>query len=818
MADETGVPIGLLPPFRHKGKMLEDDEELHQYNIAENDIIEMDPMQVKINVLGTGNVVDLKNLDPFNDTIDDIKRHLDKDLDVMPVEKQRLMRGDEVICNDSEGNDGDDDILSPTLFDCGIQHMDTLDVERFKIDLWILQPNSSRLILENLDRRRDTMQPVEKFLSENYYKGRDKDGTIAEDQLRPLMWDGERLDMKSTKSLLDHGMTTEDVCVITMEPMTVHVNIEARDGKPRRLTINNVDPSNDNIRDLKSHAITSSGYATSSVKKWILLHRESEMKELNAALEKLSFYDNGIQDGDNLVLQRKQPEISIQLPSDISLAKTKDSKGIAKVLPEDGDKGPILVIKVDPERDDFDKLRRYISDFTRFPKYLQKLNKMVGDSDKKKDVLDAVGSSKLSSPELTLIDDTMLELEPPTIHFQSVETGEIVPLEVLPSDTIEDIKKALETVDEIGIPANKQRLMTNDGTEIGGDDEDDAFQMSNFFDTGLVNDGDTVLVEKSKIAVIVEMPNNMSQVEIYVDPKKDSMDDIRKQVSKTSGLPAQYQQRFSFKDQLMDEGYNADGGDSKQPLAGFKLKEFDTITLGATRVIVKVVPENDEFEVENVDPINNTIYDLKQRAYEKTTLPISKFRLIDVKNDKEYDGRKDAKETLDHYGIQDGEVLHVERKKINFRIVLPDLQELSLSVDPRLDDLQKIRDFVFKKYYDGRELPKKALRPMLRGAVQVLDDEPGDKKLKDFGILADNDHVRLKPCPIIIETPKKQIYCTNADPFHDDLHLITKFVKSETGVDIEGCHIEYKGQKLTDYNTVLFDLDIHDEDVIHYVR
>ena len=222
-----------------------------------------------------------------------------------------------------------------------------------------------------------------------------------------------------------------------------------------------------------------------------------------------------------------------------------------------------------------------------------------------------------------------------------------------------------------------------------------------------VSDGDTFRVEKSKISIKVKLPNGQNDIEVVVDPKSDTVDWIRQLICDSTGIPPEYQQRLTFEDKLMDGGYhngNDDedgGGDSdrrrnKTKLSNFDLKEFSTISLLPSMVVIKRVPENEQFVIEGIDFMKDILQELKKRIATTTSLPTFKQRLVCSMIDEEYDGNKDTTKTLHQYDIKDGDVIHLEKSKITLRIALPHLDELDLTVDPRKDDLQKVRDYVFK--------------------------------------------------------------------------------------------------------------------------
>jgi hypothetical protein len=280
-----------------------------------------------------------------------------------------------------------------------------------------------------------------------------------------------------------------------------------------------------------------------------------------------------------------------------------------------------------------------------------------------------------------------------------------------------------------------------------------------------------------------------------------------------------YLQRFTFNEELLDDGYAPQENEAdKKRLSSFNLKEFDVITLDGARIRVLKIPQNEELVVEGVDPMKDTIFDLKKRVAETTRIHASKARLLHPETLEEYVGDSDDTKKLYEYGFVDGDVVKLEKAKLDFRVILPSHERLEKIVDPRKDDLQSINDFIFQKYYQGRVVPKEDMRPMLfRSTKRVLNDEPGETKLIDLGVVKDNDYFTLLPCYITIETPTKDIICPNADPFHDTLDLITNFVTNE-GINVDGLHIQFNGQKMTDYKSVLYDLGMKQDSKVIFME
>ena len=67
-----------------------------------------------------------------------------------------------------------------------------------------------------------------------------------------------------------------------------------------------------------------------------------------------------------------------------------------------------------------------------------------------------------------------------------------------------------------------------------------------------IRDGDSISVEKGKIDLAVKMPHSKKEIKIIVDPKNDTVDEIRNQIFDETGLPREYQQRIIYDKELMD--------------------------------------------------------------------------------------------------------------------------------------------------------------------------------------------------------------------------------------------------------------------------
>ena len=252
IADKTGVPKQFLPKFKGMEDNNDDvvttssKKKLSEFNIGENSTIEMESMTLYVdNETDPNNRICIDDVDPFNDTIDDIKEKIATKLgeSKFPVHKQRLMFGDDDLDDDEDSSDNDDEEddedddnenshdppSKRKLFEWNIKNFDTLKLEKAKIKIKIKHPNEDDVFtLKNVDPRKATLRTVQRFLSKKYYLGKDRDGSIKKpkEQLRPLRYKGKHM-KEAKKSLRDYGFIDDtgdsDDAMIVMEPMVVKV-------------------------------------------------------------------------------------------------------------------------------------------------------------------------------------------------------------------------------------------------------------------------------------------------------------------------------------------------------------------------------------------------------------------------------------------------------------------------------------------------------------------------------------------------------------------------------------------------------------------
>ena len=221
----------------------------------------------------------------------------------------------------------------------------------------------------------------------------------------------------------------------------------------------------------------------------------------------------GVNDGETLLVTRKDVAITFKTPPD----------------QED------LEVIIDPKiHNDAEKIRAFVFDSIGLPTEYQKKLKFNGEPLEKKN-LDELG-------------DCEVTLEPIQIQVKS-SGGRPFYVEVLPTDNVEEVKKRLK----IDIPLHQQVW-----TLEGDDDEaailDDTKSKGRMFIMDFLEDGDTVNVEKGKVATKIKVPGRDEPIECYLDPKRDGLQRVREFIFDAYAVPEQDRERFSTKMPLRHKG------------------------------------------------------------------------------------------------------------------------------------------------------------------------------------------------------------------------------------------------------------------------
>lgn len=360
----------------------------------------------------------------------------------------------------------------------------------------------------------------------------------------------------------------------------------------------------------------------------------------------------------------------------------------------------------------------------------------------------------------------ILHLEPMKINVETWD-GKIIPLVVEPDDTIEDVKKQVETLTDIPVP---DQTLVFDGEEL----EDDPTLK----DYNIVH-GDTLKLVEGPMKINVETPDG-DIIPLIVEPT-DTIEDVKKQVKDESGIPVSDQRLHFGGDELDDE----------PTLDDYNIVHGDTLTLDPMQITVK---HWDGTSVTlDVEP-NDTIDDVKSRVTDAIDMPKKDQRLA-------FNGKplkKDGK-TLRQYNIPNKGVLDLLPMQIKVRT--PDGEIIPIDVEPS-DTIRDVKLDV--KDMTGIPLPYQTLS--IDG--EELDNGP---TLDDYNI-KHGDILDLDPMTIFVrkvDGKKVELVVLPTDTIAD----VKEMVEHKEGIPVEEQNLKFNDEDLED-SPALQDYDIRDGDIL----
>jgi len=297
--------------------------------------------------------------------------------------------------------------------------------------------------------------------------------------------------------------------------------------------------------------------------------------------------------------------------------------------------------------------------------------------------------------------------------------GDLIPLEVTPNDTINDIKDMVK--DKAGIPVDEQRPVL-DGKPLP--------DKSTLDDNGIKH-GD--IIDLDPMEIYVKDPSGKKHT-LPVSPA-ETIDEVQDKVKDKTGIPKK-DQRLTFKGKPLDK--------PNKTLKDCGVKHKDTLDLEP--MVVKVrTPEGDLIPLE-VTP-NDTINDIKDMVKDKAGIPVDEQRPV-------LDGKPlPDKSTLDDNGIKHGDIIDLLEPMEIFVVDL-DGKKHTYSVDPA-DAISSIKSRV--EGDTGIPVAKQRL------AFLGMPLEKDSKSLSDCGI-KNHDTLKLEPFTVHVRTPEGKIVSLDVDP------------------------------------------------------
>ena len=718
LEDASGLPVSNQVLAR-KGKELSDNHKnLADYKVKKGTVLDLEPKSFTVHVdMPDGQKVSIDTTP--NDTSKDIKKKIEA-ASGMPATNQILR------------NDQGDELPEKTAArDMGLKDGDRLSVDPKKITVQVDMPDGSKVpvSIKPTDTDKDIKKKIEKET------GMDAGNMI-------LNKDGDQL--PSGQTAKDMGLQEGDN--LEVEPKSMTMNVEMPDGSKVPVDIK---PS-DNSNDIKKKIEKKTGMEAA---KQILKKDGGELPSGKSAKEM------GLRDGDDLKVEPKIMTMNVEMPdgtrvevdikpSDTSddikkkiEAKTgmeaprqvlKDSNGnelpsgqTAKDMGlKEGDDleveikqvpvsvrtmdGDTIQVMVDPIGESIGDIKNKLASESGIPAHNQQLFK---DGDK-------LDNDSKKAKDYGIKANTVLDLEPKSMTMNvEMPDGSKVPVDIKPSDNSNDIKKKIEK--KTGMEAAKQ-ILKKDGGELPSGKS--AKEMG-------LRDGDDLKVEPKIMTMNVEMPDG-TRVEVDIKPS-DTSDDIKKKIEAKTGMEAP---RQVLKDS------NGNELPSGQTAKDMGLKEGDDLEVEIKQVPVSVrTMDGDTIQV-MVDPIGESIGDIKNKLASESGIPAHNQQLFKDGDELDNDNKKAS-----DYGVKSGTVLDLEPKIMNVTVLMPDGAKVALDVKPS-DTADHLKRQIESK--TGMAPEKQILK-------QYGDELPSGKTARDMGIRDgdDNLEVEIKKIPVMVNLP-----------------------------------------------------------------
>lgn len=308
-----------------------------------------------------------------------------------------------------------------------------------KITLILKQPDLSQLKMLRVDPANTNIRMVREFLHTEYYKNHDIPRHEQRQllyRMKPIFDDTMDPNVDDAKTLADHGID-QDNAVIELSKMHVYV---ISPSTQKSMMINNIDPMNDVIFDMKKLAVED-GYPVERLR---LLHKEAGDREIKKDKNNSTFFDCGVKHEHTLILEWPQIVLKVRLPV--------VSDGVGEREFE------LVDLKVQAELDTVDKIHEFILERTGISREAQSLLwTAFGKTTGKKKSQQPVDPKKLANPKKILAEykvqeNDVIELEPMTVRVNLVGAGgaanpsstTMVLDDVYPLDTIGYIKGRIE--------------------------------------------------------------------------------------------------------------------------------------------------------------------------------------------------------------------------------------------------------------------------------------------------------------------------------------------------------------------------------------
>jgi len=531
---------------------LDDPEStLRDYDIKHDDTLNLEPMEINVKT-PDGRVLKLP-VEP-TDTVQDLRKKIG-DAIGEPAPDEDL-KFDGTVLDDPDS----------TLSDNGIRHGDTVTVDPMQINVKHWDGTVITLDVNPNDPIGDIKSMVDdEFDIPPAYQRMNFEG-------KPLK--------KDDKTLKDYNIKNKDT--IELEPM--QINVKTPEGKKIPIDV----APGDTIESVKEKVEDATGIPVPAQK---LRSPDGDLLD-----DPTTIADNGIHHGDTLTLDpmkifvKKPDGEKIELtvtPSDSVEDVKKKVKEIAGIpvpdqtLTHDGEElddpttleendvkdgdtlvlepmrinvkhwdGTVATFDVQPG-DTIEHVKSLVDDEMDIPPLQQRM--VFEGKPLKKD--------KKTLRDYKIANGDTIELQPMSVNVKTPD-GTIIPIQVKPNDSIQNLKMKVE--DKAGIPTLSQTLRDPDGEVLDN--------PTTIADNGIKH-GDTLTLDPMKI--FVKKPDG-EKIELTVSPT-NTISSIKDMVEDKDGIPVD------------DQNMEFDGKDLKDEptLTDYKIRDGDTIDLVPMEIVVK---------------------------------------------------------------------------------------------------------------------------------------------------------------------------------------------------------------------------------------
>ena len=353
-------------------------------------------------------------------------------------------------------------------------------------------------------------------------------------------------------------------------------------------------------------------------------------------------------------------------------------------------------------------------------------------------------------------DGSLLTLEQKPIHIiVQIPNGQVLKLQVKPSDTTADIKSRVEKETGIKVPLQILKL---EGQEIPNNQ---SLEMAG------VQDGSTLMIEVPRILVTVNDKKNGTQIQLMVDPT-DTVSAIKQQLEKESGIPVN-KQKLTMRDQ---EFWNPSRSAVDSGIVPGSVLDLDEKPINIT---VRT-PQGKILRLQ-VQPGEKT-EDIKTRVEKETGMKVPK-QILKSKGQEMPNGK-----SLESLGVRDGSELTVASQKMPVTVNVSNGDRLEIMVDPT-DTVAQIKQQLEKE----TEIPVgKQMLSMSGREFSNNKQSAHDCGIKDGSILA----LAPKPINITVQTPSGKILRFQVNP-SDNPSDIKARVEKEAGIKVPQQILKFQG-------------------------